>query len=339
MNKFFVDMPKKIESKRKQSKKDFKQYLGDPSPDIFFLNQTNPKEVELKISSLKSNKPNGPNSLPTKIMKEYKKEIIIPLSLIINLSFSTRIFPNRMKLANIFPIHKGDDKDNCNNYRPIALLSNISKIIEKLVHARLFFYLERSLILYQHRYGFRLNHSTTHALIATTEEIRHACDNGEYARITYLDLKKAFNTVNHNILLEKMNHYGIKGVANNWFKSYITERKQYTTIGDYHSTLQDIFYSVPQGTVLGPLLFILYINDLHQVIQHCSAFHYADDTNLLLINKSLKKIISYVNHDLALITDWLRANKISLNTSKTKVLIYKPKTKKIYKNLNFRISG
>ena len=136
-----------------------------------------------------------------------------------------------------------------------------------------------------------------------------------------------------------MNHYGIKGVANNWFKSYITERKQYTTIGDYHSTLQDIFYGVPQESVLGPLLLILYMNDLHQVIQHCSAFHYADDTNLLLINKALKKIISYVNHDLALIIDWLRANKISVNTNKTKVLIYKPKTKKIYKNLNFRISG
>ena len=222
-------------------------------------------------------------------MKECKKEISIPLSLIINLNFSTGIFPNRMKLANIFPIHKGDDKDNCNNYRPIALLSNISKIIEKLVHARLYFYFERNNILYQHQYGFRLNHSTTRALIATTEEIRYACDNGEYACITYLDLKKAFDAVNHNILLEKMNHYGIKGVANNWFKSCITERKQYTTIGDYHSTLQDIFHGVPQGSVLGPLLFTLYINDLHQVIQHCSAFHYADDTNLLLINKSLKK--------------------------------------------------
>ena len=162
MNTFFVDIPKKIESEIKQSKKDFKQYLGDPSPEIFFLNQTNPKEVELKISSLKNNKANAPNSLPTKLMKECKKEISIPLSLIINLSFSTGIFPNRMKLANIFPIHKGDDKDNCNNYRPIPLLSNISKIIEKLE-----IYLERNNILYQHQYGFRLNHSTTHALIAT----------------------------------------------------------------------------------------------------------------------------------------------------------------------------
>ena len=106
MNKFFVEIPQKIESKIKQSKKDFKQYLGNPSPDIFFLNPTNPKEVELKISSLKNSKANGPNSLPTKILKECKKEINIPLTLIINLSFSTGTFPNRLKLANVFPIHK-----------------------------------------------------------------------------------------------------------------------------------------------------------------------------------------------------------------------------------------
>ena len=255
MNKFFVEIPQKIESKIKQSKKDFKQYLGNPSLDIFFLNPTNPKEVELKISSLKNSKANGPNSHPTKILKECKKEIRIPLTLIINLSFSTETFPNRLKLANVFPIHKGDDKNNCNNYRPIALLSNISKIIEKLVHARLYICLERNNILYQHQYGFRLNYSTTHAIIATTEEIRHACDNGEYACVTYLDLKKAFDTVNHSILLEEMNHYGIKGIANTWFKSCFTERKQYTRIEDYHSMLQDIFYGVPQGSVLGPLTF------------------------------------------------------------------------------------
>ena len=186
---------------------------------------------------------------------------------------------------------------------------------------------------------FRLSHSTTHALIATIEEIRHACDNGEYACITYLDLKKAFDTVNHKILLDKMKHYGIKGTENNFFKSYLTGRKQSTIIGDINSSLQEILYGVPQGSVLGPLLFILYINDLHRVVKHCSIFHYADDTNLLLIDKSLKKIISRVNHDLSLITDWLKANKISLNTSKTKIMIYKPKNTKIYKQLNFRISG
>ena len=339
MNKFFVNIPQKIESRIKQSKNNFRSYLPDGFTDTFTLTETTPHEVELKISSLKNNKSNGPNSLPTKILKECKKAISIPLALIINLSFKTGIFPHRLKFADIFPVHKGGDKNDCNNYRPIALLSNISKIIEKLLHSRLYFYLERNGLLYQHQYGFRLNHSTTHALIATTEEIRQACDKGEYACITYLDLKKAFDTVNHSILLDKMKHYGIKGVENNWFKSYLTGRKQSTIIGDIHSSFQEILYGVPQGSVLGPLLFILYINDLHRVVKHCSVFHYADDTNLLLIDKSLKKIISRVNHDLSLITDWLKANKISLNTSKTKVLIYKPKNTNINKQLNFRISG
>ena len=154
----------------------------------------------------------------------------------------------------------------------------------------------------------------------------------------YLDLKKAFDTVNHDILLNKMKHYSIKGTSNNWFRSFLTGRKQYTTVGNVNSTLQNIMYGVPQGSVLGPLLFILYINDLHKVTQHCSVFHHADDTNLLLINSSLKKI-RRVNHDLSLITDWLKASKISLNTNKTKVLIYKPKNAIIHKKLNFRISG
>ena len=136
-----------------------------------------------------------------------------------------------------------------------------------------------------------------------------------------------------------MKHYGIKGTSNNWFRSFLTGRKQYTIVGNANSTLQNIMYGVPQGSVLGPLLFILYINDLHKVTQHCSVFHYADDTNLLLINSSLKKIIRRVNHDLSLITDWLKASKMSLNTNKTKVLMYKPKNAVIHKKLNFRISG
>ena len=123
-----------------------------------------------------------------------------------------------------------------------------------------------------------------------------------------------------------MKHYGIRGTSNNWFRSFLTGRKQYTTVGNANSTLKNIMYDVPQCSVLGPLLFILYINDLHKVTQHCSVFHYADDTNLLLINSSSKKkIIRRVNHDLSLITDWLKVSKISLNTNKTKVLIYKPK--------------
>ena len=273
INEFFVDIPQKIESRIQPSKKHYKQYLGEPPADVFSLTAVTPHEVEVKIKSLKNNKASGPNSIPTKILKECKKEFSVPLALLINISIETGIHPECIKLTNVIPGYKGGDKDNCNNYRPIALLSNISKITEKLIHDRLYFYLERNNILYYHQYGFRKGHSTTHALIATTEEIRGTCDIGEYACVVYLDLKKAFDTVNQDILLNKMKHYGIKGTSNNWFRSFLTGRKQYTTVGNANSTLKNIMYGVRQGSVLGPLLFILYIHDLHKVTQHCSVFH------------------------------------------------------------------
>ena len=152
-------------------------------------------------------------------------------------------------------------------------------------------------------------------------------------------LKKTFDTVNHNILLSKLHHYGIRGKVNDWFKSFLVNRNQYTSINDANSTSEKVMYGVPQGSVLGPLLFIIFINDLHVSIKNSKVHHFAEDTNLLLINKSLKQINKLINHDLSFLVQWLRSNKISLNTSKTEILIFRPKGKSITKHLNFRISG
>ena len=152
-------------------------------------------------------------------------------------------------------------------------------------------------------------------------------------------LKKTFDTVNHNILLSKLHHYGIRGKVNDWFKSFLVNRSQYTSINDANSTSEKVMYGVPQGSVLGPLLFIIFINDLHVSIKNSKVHHFAEDTNLLLINKSLKQINKLINHDLSFLVQWLRSNKISLNTSKTEILIFRPKGKSITKHLNFRISG
>ena len=157
-----------------------------------------------------------------------------------------------------------------------------------------------------------------------------------YACGIYLDLKKAFDTVNHKILLSKLNHYRIRGTANDWFKLFLANRTQYTNIIGSNSNSEKVMHGVPQSSVLGQLLFIIFINDLSVSIKSSKVHHF---TNLLLINKSLKQVNKLINHDLALLVQWLRANKVSLNTSKTEILLFRPKGKTITKHLNFRISG
>ena len=175
----------------------------------------------------------------------------------------------------------------CSNYRPISLTSNISKIMEKLVHECLYIFLENNNVLYDKQFGFRNKHSTTDALIEIIEKIRDAFDKKQFACGIFIDLQKAFDTVNHDILLAKLNYYGVKGTSNMWFETFLKERYQYTTIKEYSSDKLISTHGVTQGSVPGPSLFIFFINDLHKAIVHSSVRHFADNTNLLLAEKSL----------------------------------------------------
>ena len=167
-----------------------------------------------------------------------------------------------------------------------------------------------------------------HLPINITESIRSALDNDKTVCGIFVDLQKAFDTVNHEILIDKLNYYGIRGTANTWFKSYLSNRKQFVSINGFNSDTMNITHGVPQGSVLGPLLFLLYINDLHISIKHSKVYHFADDTNLLHTNESLKKTKKYLNLDLRYLHNWLLANKISLNCSKTELIFFhKPSTK------------
>ena len=149
-------------------------------------------------------------------------------------------------------------------------------------------------------------------MLDLTENIRKAIDENKFAVGVFFDLQKAFDTVDHEILIKKLDNYGIRGIANKWFKSYLSNRYQFVSINGKDSDVKPVKHGVPQGSVLGPLLFLLYINDLHNSIKHSTTRHFADDTNLLIVNSSLKQLKKYINLDLKYLSTWLKANKISL---------------------------
>ena len=223
------------------------------------------------------------------------------------------------------------------NYRPISLLSNIDKSFEKLIHGRLIEFLEGKQILYYRQFGFRKDFSTNHAILTLLESIQKALDDGQFACGIFIDLEKAFDTVSHDILLEKLNHYGIRGIANDWFRSYLSDRTQFVSINGFNSDYKTVKYGLPQGSVIGPLLFLIFIIDLNISIKNSETFHFVDDTCLLNIKGSIKKINEVVNKDLKFLIQWLHANKISFNTAKTEVIICKRKKKQLDFDLNLKI--
>ena len=256
-----------------------------------------------------------------------------------NLSFLTGVFPSVLKTAKVVPVFKKDSKLGYSKYRPISLLSNIEKILEKLMYKRLYTFLNKNNIIYNLQFGFRQQYSTSHALINITEIIRKALDDGNIGCGVFVDLQKAFDTADHQILLAKLSQYGIRGVPNDWFKSYLPNRSQYVSINGYDSGLAVINCGVPQGLVLGPLLFLLYINDLNQAIKFWEVHHFADDTNLLCLGNSIKKLNKLANVDLKRLVNWLNANKISLNVKRTEMVIFKSKQKKFEGDLKIKLSG
>ena len=207
-------------------------------------------------------------------MKLLKDDISSQLSEIFNISFSSDAFPSILK---VILIHKKDSKLDFSNYRPISLLSNIEKILERLMYNRMYKFFSDNNLIYSLQFGFRQKYSTVHALISLTENTRKNLDKGNIGCGIFFDLQKAFDTVEHDILLSKLKHYGICG--HEWFKSYISNRKQYVSINGYDSNLADTKFGVPQGSVLGPLLFLIYVNDLNQALKFCKVHHFADDTN------------------------------------------------------------
>ena len=236
--------------------------IGTSITETIWLKPATLSELEQTCMTFKSGKAPGFDNIPMNIIKSSFKYISNPLLHLINLSFSKGVFPDQLKIAKLIPVFKADDPELFSNYRPISLLTNFSKFFEKIMHNRLVLFAERFNILYHNQFGFRRGHSTSHALVHLINNIASAIDHNEATAGVFLDLSKAFDTLNHEILFSKLEHYGIRGLALKWIKSYFLHRKQFVQYINVSSSLQTIKCGVPQGSILGPLFFIFYINDL-----------------------------------------------------------------------------
>ena len=208
------------------------------------------------------------------------------------------------------------------NYRPISILPSLSKIMEKIIANRLFSFLEKSNILYKYQFGFIPNKNTTHAISTLVDYVINFFDNNEIPCSIFLDTSRAFDTIDHKILLNKLYMYGIRGITHNWFKNYLSERYQYFSINSCSSSLQKIKCGVPQGSILGPILFLLYINDLPNASNILRFLLYADDTNILCIKFDPKSITDTMNKEIPKVTEWFNSNKLRINTNKTVAMLF-----------------
>lgn len=323
-NNFFVNIGPELAGKIPDTRSDGEHMgkLGNSNPCSMFLNVVEEKEVLNIVKKCKSKKSTDCNDIDMSLVKQVIEGIAKPLTHICNLSFQTGTFPNQMKIAKVIPMYKNGNKHHFTNYRPVSLLPQFSKILEKLFNSRLDSFLEKCNVLSESQYGFRSNRSTSQAIIESIEKITDAIDNKQYAIGIFIDLKKAFDTINHNILVNKLEKIEIRGIANEWIKSYLDRRQQFVKLGKYCSKCLDIACGVPQGSILGPKLFILYINDICQVSKLLSLVLFADDTNVFCSGENLKKLQDDINEELNKLKLWFDWNKLSLNVSKTKFMIF-----------------
>ena len=315
------------------NKEDFKKYMKNTVCQSMYFTPISEAVLYDVVSKLDVNKSAGYDDISAKVVKCSIHAIATPLCNIINFSIEKGVFPNSMKIAKVIPVFKSGNKTSLTNYRPISILSVFSKIFEKIVYNKIISFISKYNILYSKQFGFRQGYSTVHAMIDFTEKIAKSFEDKNITIGIFLDLSKAFDCINHDILVEKLFSYGIRGTVLKWIISYLNNRKQYVCVDKIYSQPADITVGVPQGSNLGPLLFLLYINDIQYASDIFSPILFADDTSLFLSGRDPVQLNHLMNSEMNKIEHWFQANRLKINASKTSLMIFKPKNKKIQDNI------
>ena len=285
-------------------------------------------------------KSSGFSDIAAKILKDAFTVLVPQLVFLFNLSFASCVFPDRWKVATIIPLFKGGDRFQVGNYRPVSLLPLPGKIIEKVVHNKMSKYLEEHKILTDLQGGFRRGHSTVATIADLTDEIFDGINKGNFTASVFIDLRKAFDTVNHTILSSKLEMYGIRDTNRDWCTNYLTGRKQKTSVNNKLSDERIIECGVPQGSVLGPLFFIMYVNDVQHALGNIGIRLYADDTVLFMTGSSKNEVERNIQYNLNMFLGWCCSNKLSINPSKTKLVVFGTRQAvKKNKSMHLEING
>lgn len=310
--------------------------IKSPS-NSFSLHDTTPDEIIRIVNEFKPKTSAGIDGLSIKQIKAIIHEISGPVSHFFNCLIRNGAFPSNFKISKIIPIFKSGSRQDPGNYRPISIIPSLAKVFEKIICLRLSHYFESKQLLCNQQYGFRSNSSTQLAVLDLQNQITTAIDNHEVSLTIFLDLARAFDSLEHRILLRKLDHYGIRGLPLKLISSFLQGRNQYVSIDDFNSTYCGITRGLPQGSTLSPLLFLIFIND---IIFSSNILHFilfADDTSILLKGPDIGQLIKTANKELTKVNNWLQANKLKLNIAKCNYMIFKsknvlPSCEKIYIN-------
>ena len=319
-NDHFTSIAKSLADKLPSSSVNPESYLKQVNT-VFSIDPPSSQIVCKLLSDIDVKKAVGLDAIPNQLLKLAANIVGPSLTIIFKKSIETGIFPCEWKVSRVTPLFKKGDKNNVDNYRPISVVSTVSKIFEKIVYSQLYDYLNDNKLLAPCQSGFRSLHSTLTALIEATHHWTVNIDKGLFNGVIFIDLKKAFDTIDHGILLNKLTHYGVDGLSVAWFKSYLSNRYQRISLNGNLSEPKAVNFGVPQGSNLGPLLFLIFINDLPNCLTSGSARMFADDTNISVHSHNILGLEPQLNQELENIRKWLLSNRLSLNIAKTEFMV------------------